>query len=98
MGQQAMRPLHSLHLRDSLTRQRADSIQGPLRTGLPWKDEATDYAGYQHGSSNGSSTMPDRQQSMYQIGTSSNADSGSYDSAHYSGMSSLDHPSPKTNI
>ena len=85
IGQQSMRPLQPLHLRDSLSRQRAGSMQTPLRTGLSWKSEMVDYPGY-HQRGNPSSTMTDRPQSIYQMGVTSNVDSGSYEAESYSGM------------
>lgn len=96
IGQQAIRPLHPLQLRESLSRQRAESMQAPLRTGLSWKGERIDYPGYHQGN-NPSSAMADRQPSVYQMGMASHVDSGSYDTESYSGMFGRATSAPETN-
>lgn len=82
-GQQGMRPLQPLHLRDSASRPRSDSLHSPLRTGMAWKGETLDYSQYPMSSSSTSPPLPDRQQSMYPMTSPSNGSAAGYASESY---------------
>lgn len=82
-GQQGMRPLQPLHLRDVTTRPRADSLHSPLRSGMSWKGETLDYSQYPMGSSV-SPPLPDRQQSMYPMASPSNGNAQNYSTEGFS--------------
>lgn len=76
-GPPGMRPPQPLHLREATPRPRADSLNSPLRAGMSWKGETLDYSHYPMGNST-SPPLPDRQQSMYQMGSPSNGGAPNY--------------------
>ena len=85
-SRQQIRPLQPLQLRDTMTRSRSDTLQSPLRTSMSWKGDAIDYTTYHGG--NGSPQIGGGQRGLYQqdqIGGSSTAGLGGYDSNNYSG-------------
>lgn len=82
LGHSGMRPLQPLHIRDALSRPRTDSIQSPLRSSMSWKSETIDYPNYQHGSS--TSPLAERQNPLYQAGSSTDTGVSSYESEAYS--------------
>ncbi|KAH7032921.1 uncharacterized protein B0I36DRAFT_102388 [Microdochium trichocladiopsis] len=61
---QSMRSLQPLHLRETLSRARSESIQSPLRSSMSWKGDSIDYNAYSVGP--GSPSGPNRQQPLYQ--------------------------------
>ncbi|KAK4127382.1 hypothetical protein N657DRAFT_564825 [Parathielavia appendiculata] len=84
-SRQQIRPLQPLHIRDTLTRSRSDTLQSPLRSSMSWKGDAIDYTTY-HGSNN-SPHIGSRQHGLYQqdqVGGSSAGGLGGYDSSNYS--------------
>ncbi|KXJ92754.1 hypothetical protein Micbo1qcDRAFT_50819 [Microdochium bolleyi] len=70
---QLMRPLQPLHLRETLSRARSESIQSPLRSSMSWKGDSIDYNAFPIGS--GSPSGPSRHQPLYQA---EHYDTGSY--------------------
>ncbi|KYK61469.1 hypothetical protein DCS_02611 [Drechmeria coniospora] len=54
-----------MHLRESISRSRTDSIQSPLRTSLSWKPDSLEYPMYQ-GENNASPSMSERHQTSFQ--------------------------------
>lgn len=82
---QGVRTLQPLHLRDSLSRPRADSMQSPLRSAVSWKNDSTEYPNYHFGGGASASGI-DRQQSVYQMGSSTSSSAGTFDASSYSGM------------
>lgn len=82
-NRQQIRPLQPLHLRDTMSRSRTESLQSPLRTSMSWKGDSIDYTNY---SSAGTAPgITGRHQPVYQsdhLGSNSgnglNYESGSY--------------------
>jgi hypothetical protein len=85
---QQIRPLQPLHLRDTMSRSRSDTLQSPLRTSMSWKDGSLDYTTYHGGS--GSPPMAGRQPPVFpadQMAAANNASAGGlsgYESGSYS--------------
>jgi hypothetical protein len=90
-GQQGMRLLQPLHLRESASRPRADSLHSPLRSGMSWKGETLDYSQYPMGSST-SPPLSDRQQSMYSMTSPSNVSTTGYGTESFSNNSAFHSP------
>ncbi|KAK4645831.1 hypothetical protein QC761_204990 [Podospora bellae-mahoneyi] len=85
-SRQQIRPLQPLHLRDTMTRSRSDSLQSPLRSSMSWKGDSLDYTTYHGG--NPSPQLGGRPHGLYQqdqVGGSSGSGLGGYDSSSYSG-------------
>lgn len=83
-GHQGMRPLQPLHLRDTLSRPRADSVHSPLRSAHSWKGESIDYPNYHFGG--GATAAPVGQQSGYQMGSSTQNNAHTFNAPSYSGI------------
>ncbi|RFU35854.1 hypothetical protein B7463_g491, partial [Scytalidium lignicola] len=62
--QNLRRPLQPLHLRETISRTRSESLHSPLRTSMSWKGESLDYGNYQSGPV--SPQLGNGQQSVYQ--------------------------------
>ncbi|KAK4104724.1 hypothetical protein N658DRAFT_187646 [Parathielavia hyrcaniae] len=85
-SRQQTRPLQPLHIRDSLTRSRSDTLQSPLRSSMSWKGDAIDYTTY-HGGNNSPHIHSRQHHGLYhqdQMGSSSAGELGGYDSSNYS--------------
>jgi hypothetical protein len=85
MSRQGMDALQPLRLGDSISRPRTDSVPSPLRSAVSWKGDTLDYTSYQANTANLSPSIPERQQSVYQMGPSSGGGITGYDSDAYSG-------------
>lgn len=79
-NRQHVRPLQPLQLRETMSRNRSESLQSPLRSSMSWKGETLDYANYQPG--HPSPQLSGRQQSLYQP---ENASNSSVNSSQYEG-------------
>ena len=84
-SRQPIRPLQPLHLRDSMSRPRTETLHSPLRTSMSWKGDAIDYTSYS--SASGTPGISSRHQSVYQADHMSSSAGGSlnYESGSYSG-------------
>ena len=84
-SRQPIRPLQPLHLRDTMSRPRTETLQSPLRSSMSWKGDAIDYTSYS--SAAGAPGISSRQQSVYQPDhLSSNTQGGlNYEPGSYSG-------------
>ncbi len=82
---QPIRPLQPLHLRDTMSRSRTETLQSPLRSSMSWKGDSIDYTSYS--SAGGAPGITGRHQSVYQSDhVGSNAGSGlNYEPNSYSG-------------
>lgn len=86
---QNSRSLQPLHLRETMSRSRSESLQSPLRSSMSWKGETLDYGSYQTGQP--SPQLSGRQQSVYQpdqIGNSA-VNAPQYDANVYSSASNV---------
>ncbi|KAF7554739.1 hypothetical protein G7046_g6736 [Stylonectria norvegica] len=81
-SRQNMRQLQPLHLRDTMSRNRADSLQSPLRSAMSWKGEAIDYSAYQ--TTNTSPNLSERHQPLYHPGQMSSYDANSFSNPNQS--------------
>lgn len=90
-SRQHVRPLQPLQLRETMSRNRAESLQSPLRSSMSWKGETLDYGNYQGG--HGSPQLTGRQQSLYQPEhTANNVNANQFDSSAFTATSSHSPP------
>jgi hypothetical protein len=90
-SRQHVRPLQPLQLRETMSRNRAESLQSPLRSSMSWKGETLDYGNYQTG--HASPQLSGRQQSMYQPEHAANGiNTTQFDSGAFTATSSHSPP------
>ena len=84
-SRQSIRPLQPLHLRDTMSRPRTETLQSPLRSSMSWKGDAIDYTSYS--SAAGAPGISSRQQSVYQPDHLNSSTQGglNYEPGSYSG-------------
>lgn len=83
-NRQQIRPLQPLHLRDTMSRSRTETLQSPLRTSMSWKGDSIDYTNYS--SAGPTPAIASRHQPVYHPDhMGSNAGSGlNYEPGSYS--------------